>query len=172
MALTDKLTAIGDAIREKTETTELLTLDGMAAAIAGIEAGGGEGIDVMYGTVTITENTKTVEIENKLGRTPKFIMFAELGTAASKMISNNRKKLSLMIMTEWAKENPIREKNYGLIGEANESQYYVYWYTYGSAYNKNSYLTANDKIIIFGGGDMNTVYEMDAGDSYLYIVIG
>ena len=42
MALTNKLTAIGDAIREKTGSTELLTLEQMATAIAGI-TGGGEG---------------------------------------------------------------------------------------------------------------------------------
>jgi hypothetical protein len=41
MALTDKLTAIADAIRGKTGKTDGLTLDQMAAEIAGIEAGGG-----------------------------------------------------------------------------------------------------------------------------------
>ena len=43
MALIEKLTAIGDAIRGKTGTAELLTLDAMAAAIAGIESGGSGG---------------------------------------------------------------------------------------------------------------------------------
>ena len=33
MALTDKLTAIADAIRSKTGTTEAMTLDEMATAI-------------------------------------------------------------------------------------------------------------------------------------------
>lgn len=42
MALTDKLSAIGSAIREKTSGTELLTLDAMPVAIQGIQAGGGE----------------------------------------------------------------------------------------------------------------------------------
>lgn len=42
MALTDKLSAIGSAIREKTGGTELLTLDAMPVAIKGIQAGGGE----------------------------------------------------------------------------------------------------------------------------------
>ena len=42
MALTDKLSAIGSAIREKTGGTELLTLDAMPAAIQGIQAGGGK----------------------------------------------------------------------------------------------------------------------------------
>ena len=41
MALTDKLTAIGDAIRAKTGGTEALTLDGMVTAISGISTGGG-----------------------------------------------------------------------------------------------------------------------------------
>ena len=41
MALTDKLTAIGNAIRGKTGGTDLLTLDGMVTAINGISTGGG-----------------------------------------------------------------------------------------------------------------------------------
>ena len=41
MALTNKLSAIGDAIREKTGKTALLTLDAMPLEIASIETGGG-----------------------------------------------------------------------------------------------------------------------------------
>ena len=40
MALTDKLTAIGDAIRTKTGGTDLLTLDQMPAEISNIQGGG------------------------------------------------------------------------------------------------------------------------------------
>lgn len=43
MALTDKLTAIGDAIREKTGKEDLLTLDQMPVEIRSIETGGGGG---------------------------------------------------------------------------------------------------------------------------------
>jgi hypothetical protein len=43
MALINKLSAIGDAIREKTGKTELLTLDVMPEEIRGIETGGGSG---------------------------------------------------------------------------------------------------------------------------------
>ena len=46
MALIDKLTAIADAVRAKTGGTELLTLDQMAAEIAGITAGGENGVTV------------------------------------------------------------------------------------------------------------------------------
>ena len=42
MSVNEKMTAIADAIREKTGGTEALTLDAMATAIAGIETGGGE----------------------------------------------------------------------------------------------------------------------------------
>lgn len=43
MALTDKLSAIGVAIRAKTGKTDLITLDDMPAEIASIETGGGGG---------------------------------------------------------------------------------------------------------------------------------
>ena len=42
MALTDKLTAIGNAIREKTGGTDLLTLDQMPTEISNIQGGGGD----------------------------------------------------------------------------------------------------------------------------------
>jgi hypothetical protein len=54
MALTNKLSAIGDAIRSKTGTTEPMTLDAMSAAIAAIEVGGvGE---IPQNALTITGN--------------------------------------------------------------------------------------------------------------------
>lgn len=55
MALIDKLTNIADAIREKTGGTDPLTLDAMAEAIAGIEAGsGGSFVFEEKGTITHT----------------------------------------------------------------------------------------------------------------------
>ena len=56
MALTDKLTAIGDAIRDKTGSTDLLTLDAMPTAISGITTGGGEGGGLTEEELTITGN--------------------------------------------------------------------------------------------------------------------
>lgn len=64
MALTDKLTAIADAVRAKTGGAELLTLDEIAAAIASIDAGGGgggaSGIVLVDETVTMANNGSTV----------------------------------------------------------------------------------------------------------------
>lgn len=54
MALTDKLSDIGDAIRAKTGKTAKLTLDQMPAEIASIETGSGE--EPVLKTKTITAN--------------------------------------------------------------------------------------------------------------------
>ena len=53
MALTDKLTAIADAIRSKTGTTEPMTLDEMVTAIANITAG-----SVPSDTITLSDGTE------------------------------------------------------------------------------------------------------------------
>ena len=61
MALTDKLTAIADAIRSKTGTTEPMTLDEMVTEISNIIVGSGSSGDVAMsfdsatGILTINE---------------------------------------------------------------------------------------------------------------------
>lgn len=57
MALTDKLTAIGDAIRAKTGGTEKLTLDDMPTQIQAIQTGGGGG-DLPEEAFNISGNCK------------------------------------------------------------------------------------------------------------------
>lgn len=57
MALTDKLTAIADAIREKASITGKLTLDAMPVAIRTISGGGGGGGTAA--TITITTDATT-----------------------------------------------------------------------------------------------------------------
>ena len=57
MALTDKLNAIGDAIRVKTGKTNKLTLDEMPTEIASIETGGGTvPADPIIEALSVTEN--------------------------------------------------------------------------------------------------------------------
>lgn len=73
MALTDKLTAIADAIRSKTGGTASLTLDAMAQAIAAIEAGGGGGEGALaWGVITPAQNETEIVIEHGLPSTPRF----------------------------------------------------------------------------------------------------
>lgn len=66
MSIYSKMTAIADAIREKTGGTALLTLDAMAEAIAGIEAGGGGDTSVedsiIDGTLTEIHNNRVTTV--------------------------------------------------------------------------------------------------------------
>lgn len=60
-SVNEKMTAIANAVRGKTGGTEPLTLDGMAAAIAGIQTGGGSGV-VESGTFTVDKDSIGVVI--------------------------------------------------------------------------------------------------------------
>ena len=54
MALTDKLSAIGDAIRAKTGKTDLIPLDQMPTEIASIQSCGGATMKTVEGTLPLT----------------------------------------------------------------------------------------------------------------------
>ena len=66
MALTDKLTNIAAAIREKGGTTELLTLDAMPTAIANLPTGGGEGGDYVPNPIVINGDCNYLFANNRL----------------------------------------------------------------------------------------------------------
>lgn len=97
MALIEKLTAVADAIRGKTGGTEKLTLDGMATAIAGMEAGGGGGLAYDMGEFVLDADVKHLPIANggiphALGEVPQFVVvwtddFADL--SADNVASQN-----------------------------------------------------------------------------------
>lgn len=79
MALIDKLTAIADAVRGKTGGTDLLTLDGMAAAISGISSGGLPAGIAEYEVQTFTPESDTnapITFELDMGEMPTHIMIA------------------------------------------------------------------------------------------------
>lgn len=65
MALTNKLSAIGNAIREKTGKTDLLTLDQMPEEIKGIETGSGS-VDYMPYVKSITFSNAISEITDDI----------------------------------------------------------------------------------------------------------
>lgn len=63
MALTDKLTAIANAVREKAGTTDAMTLTQIAEAIAAIQTGGGgKELKVAYETFTPAEDIMTYQV--------------------------------------------------------------------------------------------------------------
>lgn len=65
MALTDKLSAIGDAIREKTGKTDLIPLDDMPAEIRSIKSGG----SVNYNPATLHSVSGTSSFSDYLNGT-------------------------------------------------------------------------------------------------------
>ena len=64
MALTNKLSAIGNAIREKTGGTGLLTLDQMATEISNISSSGGGSWSTANITSPVNTYNKTFDISN------------------------------------------------------------------------------------------------------------
>ena len=85
MALTDKLTAIADAIRSKGGTTDQLTLAGMVDAINAIQTGGGDGLKYDIGEFVLDADVKFHDpsLPHNLGEIPEFVLvwtddFAEL----------------------------------------------------------------------------------------------
>lgn len=64
MALTDKLTAIADAVRAKTGGTALLSLDDIVSAIGGISSGGGPFANATtLGVYEATEDVSAIQID-------------------------------------------------------------------------------------------------------------
>ena len=70
MSVNSKMTAIADAIREKTGGTAPLTLDGMAAAIEGLSVSSAK---LETGTVTAT-STANFSFPHSLGVSPSFFL--------------------------------------------------------------------------------------------------
>lgn len=68
-ALDGALTDIADAIREKTGSTEKLTLEGMATAITGLNVGSGGASGIYMAQVTPAENVTNIRVQHNLGTT-------------------------------------------------------------------------------------------------------
>lgn len=66
MALINKLSAIGDAIREKTGKADKLSLDQMVTEIAAMETGGGadQSIGLVNGTLTTYKSAEITNVRN------------------------------------------------------------------------------------------------------------
>lgn len=74
------LTAIANAIREKTETTATMLPSEMAALIQGIT-----GAKVEYGTKTYSTTVKNITINHSLGKIPNLIYLAQVGSPYNNM---------------------------------------------------------------------------------------
>ena len=94
MALTDKLTAIADAIRAKTGDSATMTLEQMVTAISNIESGGGlpTGIsEIAYGESTLTSDQTSgiYGISHGMSATPNFVfVMVKTDTVVNGMITH------------------------------------------------------------------------------------
>lgn len=75
MALTDKLTAIADAIRTKTGTTEQMSLEAMATAINNLVMNTGTNIRFGHTQPTSNMSSYTLNLENYAKTQPVYIFF-------------------------------------------------------------------------------------------------
>lgn len=95
MALTDKLKAIGDAIRRKTGSNNTYTLEQMVTAIESISSGSSlpSGINkIDYGNITVQSDFTTTRqtFNHNLGVTPDFVMVyapSNIATTYSMLLS-------------------------------------------------------------------------------------
>ena len=104
MALTDKLTAIGDAIRSKTGGSDLLTLDEMPQEIQSIQTGGGGDTaladSIIDGTITSYSSDSLTEVTGYgLSRLSDLVevSLSNVETVGNYAISNDEKLSSLSI---------------------------------------------------------------------------
>lgn len=167
-ALDASLTAIADAIRAKAGTSDAMTLDGMAEAIAAISAGGGEGVfgeSAASGSFTLSIGAASFTVEHGLGKTPTYAL---VFLGAQRTYSRTKK----LLICAAAYSSPGGNRQlcvYGTTSDSDSAMYSVSELpitTDGANANALSYCTnpiygANETTISFGdasGG--NTAYLM------------
>jgi len=99
MALIDKLSAIGEAIRDKTGKEELLTLDQMPLEIASIVSGGGSSSGVKLTEYVVTEDTDRSLWFNAMGI--KLVKGLNFLVIKQNSVVNNRTGLILHCLILW-----------------------------------------------------------------------
>ena len=157
--------AIKAAIEGKGVTVpEATLLDGMAAMIESIEAGGG--MKVIQGTFTPAENTISYTIEHKLGKMPR-IYCVMLAGNGYKAISNERNPTYRFLIgcDFWSKGSLMVVENTGSLYASRDKWNEFYESQYVSSINENS--------ITFGSSLLNQNYLLfKANIEYMWFVAG
>lgn len=163
MALTDKLTAIADAIRGKTGKTGGLTLDQMATEIAGIQGGGGGSIEGIY-TVDYTPavNTKAFTVPIDGFTFPPVYVDCRAVTEVPTPTGLQGAVCFSVSQTLRAITNPIVYKD-GVVITTKPAGNDDYWNIY-------SRVTATDRELIVDASGQNN-WEMVAGVTYRFIMV-
>ncbi len=152
MALTDKLTAIADAIRGKTGKTDGLTLDQMATEIAGIEAGGGGGMESGELVLTSAVTTFTIPVTSKKNHcliVPKSFseMFANHNTGRGQMFYGKSDGGSVSVRLSAANSTTSTGLN-GASHWVNENSTSYAWQFTESSIEVNAYYVPFDHSVL------------------------
>ena len=163
--ITNAKAAIKTAIEGKGVTVPDGTmLDGMAALIEAIEAGGG-GSGIAYGTFTPTNDTINVTVEHGLGKLPSFAMFCAKNAA----VRHN----SVMYAS-----GGIPNKSFFSFARTTENQVMIA--SSATALTKKLSQTngcfigsLNENTMMIGRSpdDQNRLYYLEAGTEYMWIAI-
>lgn len=158
MALTDKLTAIADAVRDKTGTTDAMSLTQIAEAIASIETGGGDSEPAVFGTFSqnidhyklTSQDTSTYIFKTNLGYAPKVFIIYPLN------IYGNNSLSSYIFYWHYITNNVSRFVSNG--NGASSGEYH---------YNSSNMAIATDGACDYLKGDIPIyTYRSDNGDAY------
>ena len=186
MSVNEKMTAIADAIRGKTGKTDRLTLDQMAAEIAGITGGGGGGLAYDMGEFVLDADVShkytSAGIPHQLGEVPDFVLiwtddFADLsaenvnpyndgaisvGYIWLNGLTGLTQRLSSTVNTDYGLFSPmyIAKAGYALSFTPPASMAYCI---------NEGLLPTNEKIGLVLLGAANT-YKYRAGVTYKYFV--
>lgn len=159
--------AIKAAIEGKGVTVPDATLlDGMAALIESIEAGGG-GMTVIQGTFTCAENTMSYEVVHNLGKIPKIWCYM-LATNTSNGITNEANPTYRFVIgcSFWESGQVFNITKIASGFSANRPSYEIF--------DRTSFLTSiNETSITFGSTRMNASYSaFKANTKYMWFVAG
>ena len=114
MALTDKLTAIADAIRTKAGTTEQMSLEGMANAINNLVMNTGTNIRFGHTQPTSNMSSYTLNLENYAKTQPVYIFFVVCNSGGANNQSFRLIKVDQMAETDNVVELRKAGYNYGI----------------------------------------------------------
>ncbi len=155
MALTEKLSAIGDAIRDKTGKEDKLSLDQMPLEIASIETGGGGNGEFSYTCDDYAVHTKIITIgantvTNAVGAWSYLqtlidgvlntaVLISPYGTVNNQFILRRFGENASISGTEGNGSKVVRYRN-GAFNEANYASSYDAFLVEGSQYFLVSYV--------------------------------
>lgn len=169
--LIEKLTAIGDAVREKTETTDALTLDAMAEAIAALETGGGS--QIYTETFTFAIDDLAYQVFPGFGKCPNIMAYQCVDGFDVTYTSNPIKYSASMFVTgdgeadnitggyRWKSASSTSlPSNSGLYAKKEISQ------NYPAKYDSSS-----DKVTFtaYSSTSSTTAYYFQAGATYVFV---